>query len=284
MRLNNSIWIYDFDNYRLFLRSLYLQLKTVDPKYSFRYIARCAGYKSASAIQDVINGKKNLSIDGANRFARAFKLNANETKFFKSLVMFNQSTEPDSKIRFAKELSDLRINKNIAALKENQYRLFENWYYPAIAEIVAIDGFREDYKWIAEQVIPAITEHQARDAVEMLIKLDILIRDKDNNLKPKDMHVSTPNEVYSAYVAHWHRECMKKAAESIDTVPRDERDISGTYFAVSKSAIPKVKEIIHRFQKEILELASHEDKKEAVYQLGVQLFPLVRSQNGRSSE
>lgn len=69
---------------------------------------------------------------------------------------------------------------------------------------------------------------------------------------------------------------MKKAAESIDRIPREMRDISGVYFSFSLENMKAIKDLVHRFREEILELSSRQATKDIVFQLNLQLFPVAR--------
>jgi uncharacterized protein (TIGR02147 family) len=66
----------------------------------------------------------------------------------------------------------------------------------------------------------------------------------------------------------------------METVPRDIRDISGVYFSFSREKTAAVKELIHKFRKDILELASQSPEKDSVFQLNLQLFPVAFAKDG----
>ena len=271
-----SVWIFEYDDYRKFIRDFYLENKNLDNKYSYRFLAKAAGYKSPSAFLEVISGKKNLSEEGIVKFARALQLTKPEFQFFKTLVLFNQAKNSEDKSRLAKEISKLKLSKKIVSLSEAQFKLFEKWYYASIAEMVSLPGFKEDPDWIGAHVMPPINSRQAHLALEELLKMGLLKRDEHGHLKQSESNFSTPNEVSSAYVANWHREQMKKAAESIDSVPREMRDISGVYFSFSEENIKAIKDLVQKFREEVLELSSRESSKDMVFQLNLQLFPVGR--------
>jgi uncharacterized protein (TIGR02147 family) len=69
----------------------------------------------------------------------------------------------------------------------------------------------------------------------------------------------------------------------MDRIPSAERDISGVYFSFRKSQMAAVKQLIHHFRQEILELASQEADADSVYQLNLQLFPIANLGVGEKS-
>ncbi|MGZ3748907.1 MAG: TIGR02147 family protein, partial [Pseudobdellovibrionaceae bacterium] len=74
-----------------------------------------------------------------------------------------------------------------------------------------------------------------------------------------------------------HREMIKKASESIDLIPSARREISAITINLSAESFKKIKEIIHNFRNDIRAEAAREEKPDAVYQVTLQVFPLVET-------
>jgi uncharacterized protein (TIGR02147 family) len=223
-----------------------------------------------------MDGDRNLAPESIDQFAKAFKLNKEESHFFRNLVLLNQSKTSEQKQVFAQEIMKSRAYKKTHPLKESQYNFFGRWYSVLVRELVGMPAFREDYEWIASQIQHGITAAEARRVIEELVTLGLLSRDEKGKLKQSSKNVGTPDEVTSSVIANCHRELMKRASESIDTVPREKRDISALTFTVSEETAAKIKEIIQKVRKDIMELAAHDASPDSIYQLNFQLFPLVR--------
>ena len=84
-------------------------------------------------------------------------------------------------------------------------------------------------------------------------------------------------ETVGIHVANYHRAMMVRAAESIDLVPSDDRDISSLTLGVGQGGLARLKERVQRFRRELLELSLLEDEPERVVQLNFQLFPLSKA-------
>lgn len=56
-----KISVYDYSDYRLFLRDYYLKRKETDKKFSHRYIAIHTGASSSGWFADIINNRINLT-------------------------------------------------------------------------------------------------------------------------------------------------------------------------------------------------------------------------------
>lgn len=267
--------VYDFSNYREFLKSYFQAAKARDRKFSFRYFARITGFSSSNFLMLVMNGKRNISMDSAEKIAGALKLNKEETIFFRNLVMLNQSRTAEGRQIFAEELLRSRAFKKLHPLKEAQFNYFSHWYYVMVRELVGLPEFKEDPQWIADNTVFKISPAEAKRALEELHRLGLIERNSSGRLIQSQRRLTTGDEVTSSSVAQFHREMMKRASESIDVVSRDHRDISSVTLLTSRESAGKVKEMIQKFRKDVMRVLAEADRANAVYQLNFQLFPLI---------
>jgi len=267
--------IFEYIDYREFLRDRYLSLKEETPrKFSFRAFSMRCGFSSPNFLKLVIDGKRNISEESAGKFANAFKLSRDETKFFKLLVKFNQAASGEDKEQFAKQIFRSRRFKNAQPLKSAQFNYYAKWYFIPIRELVASKMFKEDPHWIATQLVPHIEPQEAEQAVRELLELRLLKRDPSGKLIQTDSTIDTGDEVISTSIAGFHREMLRKASESIDRFERTEREISSATVGISKKNAERIKNLIQRFRKELLQIAGEEQEVERICQIGIQLFPL----------
>lgn len=276
--------LFEYSNYRLFLKDSYTYWKSKDKKFSFRYFARIAGFNSHNFLRLVIEGKSNLSPESILKISKALKLSREESHFFENLVYLNQCTSTDEKTVYARELLRSRTFRKIHPLSESKYHLFANWYITVVRELVGLPGFIEDPEWIAQQIRPSIKPTEAKLAIDELLKLGFIKRNEEGQLVQSEPLLSTPDEVSSTYISNWHKEYIRKGLESIDLFPREKRDVSAVTFGFSEKNIKLIKELISNFRKEILRLGSEQDEKDILLQLNIQLFPVAESKNAKGEK
>lgn len=273
--MSKNLSLFEYHDYRKFLRDYYEMKKAKDKKFSFRFFSRLAGFSSSGAVLKVMNGTTNLSPGGAAKISAALKFNREEFDFFVNLVGFNQATSPTEKQKFAEALLKSRTYRKIHPLTEMQYSYFSKWYYPVVRELVLREDFKEDPRWIAEQLQPALTEAEAAEALDKLIKLGVLKRDRKSLVQDTE-HVTSGDEVSFTGAVECHRQFLARASESIDSVPRELRDLSTMTIGVSQKGVEKIKQKVQEFRKEIMSLASETSPVETVYLMNIQLFPAVK--------
>lgn len=269
--------VFEFDDYRQFLREYYEAARSKNKKFSFRFFSRLAGFKSSGSILKVMNGKTNLSNEAIQNLATAMKLNKEESEFFANLVGLNQAKTAQERQLFAQKLLKSQTYRKLKPLSTANFKYFSQWHYAAIRELVDLDDFKEDPEWIVEKLIGTITIAEAKDALKELQALNVLIRDDKGHLVIVDQHITSGDEVSFAGAANCHRQFLNLASECIDSIPREKRDLSAMTLGISAEMAAKVKVMVQEFRKELVRAVSSDTSTEAIYQLNMQFFPLTHS-------
>ncbi len=266
--------IFTYYDYREYLRDLVAFHRRRSPVFSHRYIVQKAGFKSPTALKHVIDGKRNLSLEAANRFAAALKIEGISRHYFLTLVLFNQSVSLAEQEKYLKELMELKRAENPSLLAEERFEVLAKWYHLAIREIVELPDFRNSATWISKALCPEISSFEASQSLQLLKKLG-LIDMKEGKLHSADHIIATNNQVHSVKAAEFHRQMIQRASEAITRFPSDEREISGTLLRISRRDVLHIKTLLREFRKKLLSIASNSATADQVYQLNFQFFPLV---------
>ncbi len=272
---NLEIDVFGYLSYRTFLRDAYSDLKSRQRGFSYRWFSRKAGLSSPNFLKLVIDGQRNLSPRSATAFATALGLSGNESAFFRELVDFEQADNSADKNRAWERLSTYQGHRRVRAVERHEFEYLSRWWYPAIRELVACPGFREEPEWIARALRPAISPTQARSAIDLLLTLGFLERDADGVLRQREPLLSTGAEVRSLAVGNFHRQMMQRAAEAIEHIDRAERDITSLTVAVSREGFALFKEKLNGLRAELLELSTREANPDRVIQINFHAFPLA---------
>ncbi len=276
--------IFDYSDYRLFLKDYYTFRKKRNRHFSYRYFAQKTGV-SPSVLKDIISGRRNLTLPVMQKYASAMGLSSRETGYFEVLVRFVNSRKSIEKNEYFTEMIRLRGRAGIKFLGEDHYDFFSKWYHSVIRELVTLPDFRENPEWIAKRLKPSITPVQVKKSLELLLKIGILIRDKNGRLIQKDSVISSEYEMASAALRNFHSQMVELANEAIEGAPREHREISSVTLGLSEKCFNRIKERIRIFKEEILNMVI-EDKSdsETVCQLNFQLFPLVSQKDRKQSK
>jgi len=266
--------IFAYVDYRDYMRDYYDAAKDHTKAVSYRYLARRAGFSSPNFIKLVMDGQRNLGTESIESVARAFDLDDDEARFFGMLVAFVQAASPEQKNEAFEALSSIRRFRSARRIETHMFEYLSHWYYPATRELAARPDFRMDAAWISKQLWPRVPVAKVRRAMELLLEIGLLIVEDDGRVTRGEPSLTTGHEVGSLAIGNFHRQMMARAAESIDSVDRERRDISGLTVCVPHDLVPEIKARIHQFLESLMEVCDRNGEGQVVYQLNVQLFPL----------
>ncbi len=273
--------IYDYTDYRLFLKDSFLEMKRKNVLFSYKSFSRMAGARSASFLKLVIDNKRNLAEEGLHMVAQGLRLPDLERRYFESLVKFNQAKTHAEKDRHFKDLSR---NKRFIAAKHMtaaQYQILSHWYYVAILELVRVAGDRvKDVSWLREKLHPTVELRDVKQAVSHLKECGLLV-ETSRGLERQDEMIASADEVWSLSVANCHVQMSGLAARAVMEEPASEREFSSLTVVTSKKSFQKAKEEIQKFRKKLHSILEQEKDgpKDFVGQLNLQLFKLSKTES-----
>jgi uncharacterized protein (TIGR02147 family) len=125
--------------------------------------------------------------------------------------------------------------------------------------------------------VPRISPAEARRAVALLLELGLLVRRGQRLERAADL-VSTGEAPLGHHLVAYHRAMLARASESMDLVPRDEREISSVTLCVSRNMLARLKQRIVDFRHDLLQMAELEGPAERVVQINFQLFPMSKKE------
>lgn len=277
MAKEQAVHVFDYVDYRLYLRDFYAAQKARSSAFSHRAFSRRAGLKSSNYLSLVMKGERHLSSEMAPRFAKACGLAKREASFFCDLVAFGQANTTDEKQRWHERLARYGRFREAHRLVNEQAAYYQHWYMPALRELVTLPSFREDPEWIAASLEPSISAKQAKEALASLLKLGLLVRDEAGKLRQAQALVTTGPGPLGHHIFTYHHGMIDLGKRALEQLPREQRDISSLTLCISAVTFPRLAQRIRELRQELLELAELETAPEQVVQLNFQLFPLSRA-------
>lgn len=271
-----SLNVFSYLDARRYLGDYYAFKKARSSGFSYRAFSRKAGIKSPNYLKLVVDGQRNLTPKMAHRFGVACALEGNQLSYFLDLVAFTQAKSTDEKAARYERLIQFREHREIHRMDIASGKYHAKWYIPAIRELAFRADFEPDAASIARRMLPEITEAEAREALEVLQALELLVLE-DGRLRPTDTLVTTGPEVKGLHYRQYHRVMMSRASVALEELDREHRDISSVTVCLGEDGIRRMKERIQAFRRELLQLSASEGDPQQVIQVNVQMFPLTRS-------
>jgi uncharacterized protein (TIGR02147 family) len=269
-----GIDVFDYLDYRAYLREYYAHAKRSRRGFSHRAFSRRAGLGSPNHLKRVMDGARNLTLDMAERFAAALGLEGEGADYFVQLVKLGQARSGVERALAYERLTAFKTYRRTRTLDLAHAAYHSTWFIPAVRELAGRSDFSADPRWIAARLLPPIKTAEAQAALDTLLELGLLRRDARGAVVQSEPLITTGPEMHALHIANYHRMMMLRAAESIDRIPSDRRDISAVTLLVGAGAMARIKRKIQRFRRELLQLALAERHATQVIQMNFQIFPL----------
>lgn len=269
--------IFEYSDYRAFLKEMFQYRKETTPGYSHRCFARMAGFASPNFLKLVIDGKRNLTSASIAQVAKGFKLKKPEREFFETLVYMNQAEDLAEKNHYYRKMIAMTPRGGIKTIDGAQYDYFSRWYLPVIRELVIFGDRSQTAEQIAARLDPPVRVKDVEKAMERLMQLGLIRKDDQGRWEQNEALLRTEPEVKSVLVANFHREMIRLADAAIERFPAAQRDITALTLSIDKDRLRELKEKIAAFRQEILENFSRDANPNQVIQINFQMFPVTRT-------
>lgn len=274
--------IFEYLDYRKFLKDYYEECKKTNPGFTHRFIAEKMSIDSGFFTK-IILGQRHISLDIADRFALVLRFGKRETEYFRTMVLFCKAKRHEQKNSlFESLISYNKSQKHV--LSRDQYALFDSWYNLVIREILAYYPFKDDFAALAKLVIPAITPAMAKRSIMLLQTLDLIRRNDDGVYEKVSPVWTTGEEARSLAVVNYQKAVMDLAKDAFDRFPHDERDMSTLTVSVSRKEYQEIQHDIKALRAKILSAAQRCNTPDSVYQCNFSVFPVARSHTSRGEE
>ncbi len=224
----------------------------------------------------VIKGKKKLPESLVLKIAELFKLKDKEKEYLLILVKFNHCSTATDREELFRKLDAFKKKENARHLQPEQYRVFTQWFYVAIREMLRIVGFKDDYHALATSLHPKIKNKEARAAIQTLEKIGLIARGEDGVYHPLESQITTGEVWESELIKNLQIQFADLGKNAIVTLPKQQRDISNLTFCASEATMRRVADEIAALRRKILTFADNDADADTVYQCNMQLFPIGR--------
>jgi len=116
---SSLVRVFDYLDYREYLREVYARNKAVNKSFSCRFVATRVGFKSASFFSQILHGRSELTPSMAYRFAMFLKLGIRETDYLETLVLYARAEGVAERRRYLERLASFRDGFADAAENQN---------------------------------------------------------------------------------------------------------------------------------------------------------------------
>lgn len=269
--------IFEYNDFRKFIADYQRAMHMMDRTYTKSRMSQLLGLpNSRSYMTDLLNGKK-LSNTFVDRFIHLFAFKRDEANFFRVLVQFNQAENPSERELYFEQL--IAFNKTPKKyLYEQSYQYYKEWYNSAIRAILNVYDFDgKNYSALAKILVPAITTTQAKNAVKLLLQLNLIEKNNDGFFKPTSNSLSTEEYVRNEVIKQYQIKCLECGKNAILSDTQTPGVVATNTLSISKRGRQRIEKQIESFRSQVLSIIQKdEEPPQTVYQMDILFFPMMK--------
>lgn len=271
--------IFRYSDYRTYLADFYRREKEQGRSFSYRSFALRAGLSSPNYLKLVIDGKRPVTQKNIGAFLRGTKLAGPAAEYFRALVAIEEGGDEREKISLVDRLLRLRLKHSGDPLQvdKDRWDILRSWHHWAVRELVVLRDFRADPAWISLRLGKKISAAQAKESLELLLRLEFLRKGKGGRLVQSEPLITTSDEISNLVIRHLHRQFIELGLISLFHDPVSSREMNGLSVALRENEVPLFKKMLKEFRRELNRQFSSAEKIDAdhVYHFQTMFFPVT---------
>jgi uncharacterized protein (TIGR02147 family) len=267
--------VFDYLNYHVFLKDLYVLRKAKNRIFSYRYFSNQLDLDAGFLVK-VTQGKMALPEKCLPALIKLCDFHGREAEYLRELVLYGR----------AKAIKAIKIHfENMIALRGldsrkveiDQYAFYQKWYHSAIHCLLMFHNFKGDFKALAAKMSPPISVKEAKESVQQLLDLGFVKKSPQGKYESTDVRLTSGEKWQSAAIRNFQEECWRLAGEAWTRHPKEVRDLSTVTLTVASSNLEEIRNRIREFRQSLLYMGTDGGEPDSVYQLNIQLFPLTET-------
>jgi uncharacterized protein (TIGR02147 family) len=267
--------IYEYSDYRTYLKASLTKRIESNPKYSLRSFAKHLGLAPAT-VSMILSGQKNLSFSRALEVAVKLGLDPKEQVYFSQLVYLKGANDIESKTEVLNQMRERGHKRSAEHIDVDQFQVISDWHHYAILMLTEVKNFRFTLANVARRL--SINKFVAEAAVDRLQKLGLLEKVKEGQYRRVKGDIIVHSGDMNLAFRKYHRQLLEKTSLSLETQLPKDRINASEVIAISKSDLKEINLLMEQFLSQVIEITKKSKNKTDVYHLGVHAFNLTEKE------
>jgi len=265
--------IYEYLDFREFLRDYQIKRQATDKKFTKAYLCRQLGLPNTRSYFVNVLKNKEVTREFVDRFILAISLDEDQAQYFRVLVQFNQSRNEREREFLLDQL--ISLNKSPKALiPTGAYQFYKEWYHSSIRALLDVVDITDDLSEIVRKLKPPVSEGKIKASMDLLKKLDFIRKDANGFWKPTDKCITAGSYVQDQLVKQYQLQCFELGKMALLGSDPGKKNFSTVTMSMTKDTRDKIEKKIRMLKSQIGALVNgDEGKADCVYQLNIQFFP-----------
>ena len=263
--------VFEYLDYREYLKDAYEERKAESPFYSYRVMAESLGLFPSNVFR-IIHGEAHLPARCHSRALEELGLSGRAAEYFQLLIAYSRERSAKARKEILEKALTLR-DVSRRSVEEQELGYFQHWWTPTVRAFLELSKGRAVPAEIASNLVPPIAEDQALAALELMKELGFVKRGSSGRLLPAEAHLTATGDKKAHAIRGFQRQILILASESLERVPPQERDVSTLTLSMDERAFREIRELIRECRRQIQKRVEESKSPDRVMQLAMAFFP-----------
>ena len=265
-----------FLDYKLYLKAMYQERKDADAHYSYVLFSEDLGLGPSNVSWLIINGQRKLTRNTSEKIIEELGIKGYEKQYFQIMIRYTHAKDSADLDDLLRQLVDLKARCVDNTADGMVLKFYSQWQHAVLFEMIGLDGFNSDIKWIQDKLNFHLTAKEIEDSLAILQELGLIHFDADKKNYVKTVKdFETKAEVPPIGVVQYHKKMIDLGKSSIENLKAEHRDIGAVTVAVSPSVQERIKKEIQAFRSYLMFIASQSIEPTDIMQINIQAFSLT---------
>lgn len=266
----NSLWT--AVDYRSFLREWLDAQREKRQAVSLRWMAQRLAM-DASLLSKILAQERHLSHSRVQPVCDLLGLEGAEAEYFRLCVHYAKAKGHREAQACFVRMAELRRVSSVP-LDDVQVAYWESWIHVALRSLLSCGRFGDDWERLGSMLRPRQSARKVREGVLLLERIGLAAKDEDGIWQVRDAFLRDGSPAQAPMVRHFHRQSLLLSLESLESIPKELRDLSSLTVSIPPEGYSRIVEMVKEFRSRVLATVAGMDAPDRVYQLSLQFVPL----------
>lgn len=270
--------VFEYLDYRIFLKEAFDERKGSDPFYSYRVLAETLGLDTSNMFR-ILHQEAQLPPRCQPRVLDFLGLSGRSAEYFSLLIAYARERGVAAKQEILGKALSLRDVERRQLEEEKLASYFGNWWAVAVRSLLEVTEGRCVPSELSRRLSPSVSEAEIERSLKVLLELGLVKKASSGRLVLTETHVTAGGEVKTKALRNYQSEILALAAESLERFPKEQRDVSTITLAVDASTFAEIREILRECRRQIQKRVEEAKKPDRVMQLSMAFFPVAPAED-----
>ena len=272
--------VFEYLDYRVYLKDAYEERKSDSSFYSYRMMAETFGLFPSNIFR-ILHGEGHLPARCQSRALEFLGLTGRAAEYYLLLISYARERSTKAKGEILEKAMALRdVERQPLEAQELEY--FSNWWTVVLRALLEITDGRAVPAELAGCLMPPVPEADVKASLALLTELGLVKKASSGRLLPTTAHLTAGGLAKAKAVRGFQRQILSLASDALERFKPDDRDISTLTLSLDDEAFREIRELVRECRRQIQKRVEECRRSDRVLHLAMAFFPAA-SAPGRVS-